>query len=181
MCELMRYCRAIPLLMVIGLASCAAFPIHRDTSVPMTSMAVFDPARYTGLWYEVASFEAPFQEGCEYTRARYTARPDGALDVLNQCEKDGKITRIRGDAEIVGPGRLEVSLDGVPFAADYWVLWVDDEYQTAVVGVPSGRAGWILSRSPTLPEDRLNAAREVLAFNGYSLDELKMTRQSRQE
>ena len=69
----------------------------------------------------------------------------------------------------------------MPFAADYWVLWVDDDYRTAVVGVPSGRAGWILSRTPDLPEDRLEAARDVLAFNGYSLDDLKMTPQSRQK
>ena len=179
--ELIRVRYAIPALALAALSACTAFPTYRDTSVPMTSMAVFDPARYTGVWYEIASYEAPFQKGCEDTAARYTTRPDGLLDVLNQCTKYGEITQIAGDAELVGPGRLKVSLDGVPFAADYWVLWVDDDYRTAVVGVPSGRAGWILSRTPDLPEDRLNAARDVLTFNGYSLDDLKMTPQSRQE
>ena len=53
------------------LASCAAFPSYRDRDVPMTSMAVFDPLRYTGLWYEIASFPAPFQAGCTGTRATY--------------------------------------------------------------------------------------------------------------
>jgi apolipoprotein D and lipocalin family protein len=35
------------------------------------------------------------------------------------------------------------------------------------VGVPSGRAGWILHRDPAMPAERLRVAREVLDFNGY--------------
>lgn len=159
------------------LAGCAAFPSYRDTDVRLNSMAVFDPAKYSGLWYEVASYEAPFQKGCTDTQARYTMREDGTLDVLNQCNKDGTTTQIAGAAWVVGPGRLKVQLDGVPLAADYWVLWVDDDYQTAVVGTPSGRAGWILNREPSISADRLEAAREVLDFNGYDLEPLMMTPQ----
>ena len=56
----------------------------------------------------------------------------------------------------------------VPFvAADYWVLWVDADYETAVVGVPSGRAGWILARVPTIDPARRAEAEAVLARNGY--------------
>ena len=82
-------------------------------------------------------------------------------------------SRIEGKAEIVGPGRLAVSFPSVPFgASDYWVLWVDEGYRTAVVGAPNGKSGWILNRDPQIPVDRLNAAREVLGFNGYDLDRL---------
>ena len=173
--ELMK--RLLAPLVFLTLAACAAFPSYRDTDVPITSMAVFDPARYAGLWYEVASYEAPFQKGCTDTRAEYTLRDDGTLDVLNRCTKDGTETSIEGAAWVVGPGRLKVSLNGVPIAADYWVLWVDEGYRTAVVGTPSGRAGWILNRDPEIPADRLAAAREVLAFNGYDLGPLNLTRQ----
>ncbi len=79
---------------------------------------------------------------------------------------------------MVGPGRLEVRLGSVPFiAADYWVLWVDESYRTAVVGTPNGRAGWILNRDPEIPADRLAAAREILDFNGYDLSRLEMVPQ----
>lgn len=148
---------------------------YRDQSVPMTSIAVFDPAKYAGTWYEVAHFPTPFQQGCAATTATYGAPVGGALSVLNECKKGGEIATIRGEARLVGPGRLKVRLDGVPFAADYWILWVDEGYRTAVVGVPSGRAGWILNREPTIPEDRLRAARAVLQFNGYDLSRLVPT------
>ena len=155
------------------LAGCAQG--YRDTGVAMTSMAVFEPDRYAGLWYEVASFPTPFQKGCTHTRAEYTAQGEGALSVKNTCSRGGSLSVIEGEAKIEGPGRLEVRLRGVPVAADYWILWVDEGYRTAVVGVPSGRAGWILNRTPDIPPDRLEAARRVLQFNGYDLNALRMT------
>ena len=147
----------------------------------MASMAVFDPGRYAGLWYEVASYQVPFQQGCTDTQAEYTLRDDGTLDVLNSCKKDGSVTQIAGAAWVVGPGRLKVNLDGVPIAAAYWVLWLAEDYETAVVGTPSGRAGWILNRDPQISADRLAAAKEVLAFNGYDLGPLTMTPQESSE
>ncbi|MDJ1017971.1 MAG: lipocalin family protein [Paracoccaceae bacterium] len=166
--------------MCLLLAGCAAFPSYRDRDAEMVSMAVFDPARYAGLWYEIASYETPFQRGCRNTRALYSLNDDGTLGVLNRCERDGETASIAGSASVVGPGRLQVRLNGVPFGADYWVLWVDEGYRTAVVGVPSGRAGWILNREPGIPRDRLNAAKRVLAFNGYDLEALMMTAQEPQ-
>lgn len=167
--------RALSLLAILVLSACAAFPSYRDRSVAMTSMAVFDPVRYAGLWYEVASFPVPFQEGCTGTRANYGLRADGVLTVRNTCIKDGALTAIDGTATVDGPGRLKVRLAGVPIAADYWVLWVDEGYRTAVVGVPSGRAGWILNREPVIPDDRFRAALRVLEFNGYDLSRLQRT------
>ncbi|NNE88159.1 MAG: lipocalin family protein [Silicimonas sp.] len=150
---------------------------YRDASVQMTSMAVFDPVKYAGLWYEVARFPAPFQKGCTNTEVEYAVIAPGTLSVRNSCMKNGKLKVIEGRATVVGPGRLKVRLGGVPFAGDYWVLWVDEGYRTAVVGAPSGRVGWILNRDPEIPADRLNAARQVLDFNGYRLSDLIMTRQ----
>lgn len=162
---------------IIGLALMltACGSVYRDREVPMTSMAVFDASKYAGLWYEIARFPVSFQEGCVNTQADYQVMSPDTLMVRNSCFRDGALSIITGEARINGPGRLKVRLGAMPFAADYWVLWVDEEYQTAVVGVPSGRAGWILNRSPDISEDRLRAAQAVLEFNGYDLGQLEMT------
>jgi apolipoprotein D and lipocalin family protein len=158
----------------------ALFPSYRDPAVPIASKALFEPERYLGLWYEIARFPVPFEAGCVGVTAEYGQGPDGLISVLNTCrDPDGAVRNtISGTAEVVGPGRLEVRLGSVPFiAADYWVLWVDESYRTAVVGTPNGRAGWILNRDPEIPADRLAAAREILDFNGYDLSRLEMVPQ----
>ncbi len=150
---------------------------YRDRSVAISSMAVFDPERYAGTWYEVARFPTPFQSGCTNTSAEYRIVSDTELSVKNSCLRNGTQSVIEGRAKVFGPGRLKVRLEGVPVAAEYWVLWVDEGYRTAVVGTPSGRAGWILNRDPAIPADRLAAAEEVLRFNGYDVSQLHRTRQ----
>ncbi|WP_341368715.1 lipocalin family protein [Yoonia sp. BS5-3] len=158
------------------LAGCGTFEVYRDTETPIASKALFEPERYVGVWYEVARFPVPFEAGCVGVTAEYQLREDGLLSVLNICrDADGaEKSRITGTAEIVGPGRLKVRFASVPFvAADYWVLWTDEDYNTAVVGTPNGRSGWILNRAPTIRRDRLDAARDVLEFNGYDLSRLE--------
>ncbi len=57
-----------------------------------------------------------------------------------------------------GNSKLKVSflpsgLRWIPFTkGDYWVLRVDPNYQVALVGGPSHKYLWILSRSPQLDE-----------------------------
>lgn len=169
------------LCILLLLGGCGASGVYRDTSVPISSAAAFDPERYAGLWYEIARFPVSFQAGCMGVTAEYAPLDDGRLSVVNTCRDgalDGPLRRIDGDARVTGPGRLSVGFDTVPLIrAPYWVLWVDEAYRTAVVGVPSGRAGWILNRTPEIPEDRLNAALEVFEFNGYDVDRLIYTPQ----
>jgi apolipoprotein D and lipocalin family protein len=161
--------------LILMLASCGTLDVYRDVETPISSKAVFEPNRYLGVWHEVARFPVPFEAGCVGVTAEYGLRDDGLLSVLNICRNaDGsEKSRINGTAEIVGPGRLKVRFASVPFvAADYWVLWTDEDYRTAVVGAPNGRSGWILNRGPDIRQDRLNTARDILAFNGYDLTRL---------
>lgn len=166
---------------VVLVAGCGGqeglFATYRDAGVPIASKALFEPERYLGTWYEIARFPVPFEAGCVGVTAEYGPREDGGLSVRNTCRRaDGTVRSvIEGTAEVVGPGRLKVRFPSVPFvAADYWVLWVDEGYRTAVVGTPNGRAGWILNRDPVIPADRWAAAREMLDFNGYDVTRLEM-------
>jgi apolipoprotein D and lipocalin family protein len=166
---------ALALALVVGVSGCALAPGYRDTRVTIASSTAFDPARFQGDWIEVARYPTTFQAHCAGAVARYALAGPGRLSVENLClDAQGReIDRIAGRAQVVGPGRLSVRLDGVPVAAPYWVLWVDEGYRVAVVGQPDGRAGWILAREARPAPDLIAAAREVLAFNGYDLNRLR--------
>src|SRR5690606_22015739 len=65
------------------------------------------------------------------------------------------------EARVTGPGRITRGDE------ELWVLWVDADYRGAVIGTPSGRSGRVLSRTPRVRPDLMEAARRVLQFNGY--------------
>ncbi len=165
------------LIVILVLAGCTAAPSggFRDSTVTIASAAAFDPVRFAGRWYEIARYPTTFEAGCSDTKTDYRARPNGSLMVVSTCERGGVQRRIEGIAEVTGHGRMTVRFDDVREPATYWVLWVAEDYRTAVVGVPSGAGGWILHRGRGIPRDRLDAARQVLDFNGFDLSRLEMT------
>jgi len=165
-------------LLALGLAGCSER--YRDTGVEMTTVPQVDLTRYAGRWYEIARFPVWFQEGCTAVTADYALRDDGRVDVVNRCRRDGETDEARAIARSASPSnaRLKVRFSRiVPIEGDYWVIHLDPEYRSAVVGVPSGSAGWILSRTPQMaPEDRAEAE-AALRRNGYDLSRLAETEQ----
>lgn len=113
-----------------------------------------DLARYMGTWYEVAKFPNRFQKGCGCTTATYVLRDDGKVSVVNRCAAEGKGKEAKGWAKVVDPttnAKLKVTFFW-PFFGDYWVLALDVDYQWALVGTPSRKYLWVLSRTPRLDE-----------------------------
>jgi len=118
-----------------------------------------DLERYTGKWYEIASFPQHFQRGCVASTATYTLRDDGRIDVLNECRDqsfDGELRQAEGIAWIVDPSQSRAKLKVQffwPFSGDYWIIDLDPDYRYAVIGHPSREYLWILSRTPTMQPD----------------------------
>ncbi|KAG5569419.1 hypothetical protein H5410_059185 [Solanum commersonii] len=117
-----------------------------------------DLKRYMGRWYEIASFPSRFQpkDGVD-TRATYTLNSDGTVHVLNETWSNGKRGFIEGTAYKADPNSDEAKLKVrfyvppflpiIPVTGDYWVLYIDEDYQYALIGQPSRRYLWLLSLS----------------------------------
>jgi apolipoprotein D and lipocalin family protein len=169
-------------LVSLGLGACATIASRH----PVGNRAVPEPAkpvdlqRYLGRWYEIARYEQRFQKGCEGVTADYSLRDDGSIDVLNRCRKpDGTTSDAKGRAKVVDTAtgaKLKVSFFG-PFYGDYWVLDRGDEYDWAIVGEPSGRYLWILTREATPPESEVQRLTARAGELGYDTSMLRRTRQ----
>jgi apolipoprotein D and lipocalin family protein len=164
------------------LAGCAALgPKH-----PVGNLAVPEPAksvelqRYLGRWYEIARYEQGFQKDCDGVTADYSLRPDGQIRVLNACRKpDGKRSDAEGRAKIVDAAtnaKLKVSFFG-PFFGDYWVLDRAEDYSWAIVGEPSGRYLWLLSREAVPAPGKVDALIARAKALGYDTTLLRRTTQ----
>lgn len=162
-------------LALVAMAACAPEPpppsAFRPAAAAIYSNAVYDPARLAGDWVQVAAFAAPGAAPCARGRTQVSGAGASLTHQAALC-LNGQTLASSGALRPVGPGRLSpAAADGV-LAQDWWLLWVDADYRTLVVGTPSGDFGFILDRSGSLPGDRLTAAREVLDWNGYDLSRL---------
>ena len=131
----------------------AAFLVERhpvgNANVPEPAKSV-DLQRYLGVWFEIARYDQRFERSCTSgVTATYSLRADGSINVVNRCRRsDGSIKEALGRAKIVDRttnAKLKVSFFG-PFYGNYWILDHADDYSWSIVGEPSGRYLWILSR-----------------------------------
>ncbi len=168
----------------LGLSACATMargPVG-NAAVPQPAKPV-EITRYLGLWHEFARYENGFEKDCEAVTATYSQRDDGMIAVRNSCRKGGingaeKIAN--GKAKIVPDSRgakLKVSFFG-PFYGDYWVLDHADDYSWSIVGEPSGRFLWILTRAAHPDPAQAKALMQRARALGYDEQLIRLTRQS---
>lgn len=172
-----------PVLRSMGLLLFAAVVSCQSSHPPLAVVDGVDLDRYSGRWYEIASFPQRFQRDCVATTVDYTRMEDGRIRVENQCRDrsfEGPIRRIEGVAWLADPeassARLKVQFFW-PFSGDYWVIELDADYRYAVVGHPSRQYLWILSREPTMDAAELDRLRSRIAAKGYDISQLNETPQ----
>lgn len=128
-----------------------------------------DLKRYQGTWYELARMPMFFQRDCAQSEARYILKDNGKVGVTNRCRTiEGKWEEVTGTAAPQVPDKTDklwVEFDTwfsrlLPGVAkgDYWVLYVGDDYKTALVGNPNRKYLWLLSRTTRVSD----ATREEL-------------------
>ena len=170
------------LFFLIGLAS----KVDAQNKKLVTTVAKVNLERYKGLWYEIAKIPNRFQKKCASgTTAEYTLRTDGKINVLNRCfDKEGKLIEAKGIARVVDSesnAKLKVSFVKILglslFWGDYWIIGLGKDYEYAIVGVPNRKYGWILSRTPSLSQEKLEEAFNILREQGYNPEEFEMTQQ----
>ena len=159
----------------------AAFAVLALADTPVVSVPSVDLARYSGKWFEIASFPMFFQRNCVGdTTAEYAAKPNGDISVHNRCRTSSGFDAATGNATLVdgfGNSRLKVSFFW-PFKADYWIIGLDPAYRWAVVGNPNRKYLWVLSRSAQLPPALLEAALASASQQGFDLNQLRYTAQA---
>lgn len=158
-------------LLIGGAAAVGARTIQ---PIDRTVVPDFDLERYMGTWYEIARFDHSFERGVEAAQARYTLQPDGRVTVENSGidAQTGEARVARGKAHATDtPGRLRVSFFWI-FYSDYNVLELDPDYRWALVGSKSPKYLWILSRTPSLPQETLDEILRMARARGYDTDQL---------
>jgi apolipoprotein D and lipocalin family protein len=165
----------------IHLLACLTFlvtsPLMAQTLETVPSV---DLTKYSGKWFEIASYPQPFQKGCTCTTAEYTLSEKGFVIVENKCRKDsinGKVKGIKGKAWVqknCGNAKLKVQFFW-PFRGDYWIIDLAPDYRYAVVSAPNKNYLWILCRKSQMPEEDYTSIIKTLQEKGFNTNKLLKT------
>ncbi len=152
----MLYATAMIILPLVSLAVA-----QKGSDLP--TVVSVDIKRYAGQWYEIAKYPNKFQKKCvANTTATYALKDNGRISVINSClQKDGRTQVAKGEAKIQDKAtnaKLKVRFaPGIlswisAVWGDYWIIYLDEQYENVAIGEPGREYFWILSRKPTMTD-----------------------------
>jgi apolipoprotein D and lipocalin family protein len=162
---------------MLMLVACA--PPETAMLPPLQVVDHVDLNRYAGEWFEIARYPHGFQKGCVVSKATYSV-DDGGIEVVNECFEQaeaGPVRSVTGRARVIDEttnAKLKVTFFW-PFYGDYWIIDLDDDYRYAVVGHPTRKYLWILSRTRQMEETLYQAILVRLKEQGYDTAKLIRT------
>ena len=151
-------------------------------SQDLETVSTVDLKKYSGKWFEIASFPQRFQKGCTCTTAEYTLTTKDYLIVENRCKKDslnGKSLYIKGKVfaeKNTGNAKLKVQFFW-PFKGKYWIIDLANDYSYAVIGHPNRNYLWLLSRTTSMDDVIYQEIISRIALNGYDVSKILKTKQ----
>ncbi len=158
--------------------------MHNTHDEPAT-VASIDLPRYLGTWFEIARLPMRHEpEDFTDITAHYSLQDDGKVRVRNRAlDGKGELQESIGQASAVDDSnsKLEVTflpagLRWIPFTkGDYWILRIDPDYTTALVGSPDHKYLWLLARQPALDDATMQDYLAHARAQGYDLADLVHT------
>lgn len=159
------------IILVLVLSSC-----REDYSEQLVDQVDLD--RFMGDWYVISILPNPFEKevvngienyrlneknGIDITYTYYKGSPGGKKKVLQpKASVYNKETNAEWRVQFFWPLKFP-----------YLVIWLDEEYETTVIGVPNRKYAWIMSRNPEIETDKYNQILQHLKKLGYEINNLQ--------
>lgn len=173
--------KRIILLLLVALVLPMTACSDKEEQINNEPIPYFVLERYLGTWYEIARYDHKFERDLENVIAEYSLQENDKVRVLNSGRKDGKLETAEGVAiqpqPNTNPAHLRVSFF-MFFYSDYRILYIDSDYQYALVGSKSEDYLWLLSRNPQLTEDQKSILLMEAHNRGYDTSNLIWVNQS---
>ena len=164
---------------------------NNESKIPVvTTVQKIDIHQYAGKWYEIARLPMFFQRNCvSDVTATYSVDTADASKIIvdNQCRKsDGKNIQSIGQATPIDASNSKLQVTFLPKflrwlpigQAPYWILKIDADYKTALVGNPEHKYLWILARTPHISEATYQSYVDEARRQGFDVSKLQLTPQN---
>lgn len=143
-----------------------------DSLPPIRTAEHVDLQRFMGDWYVLGNIPTPIERQAYNALESYSLNPDGTIATtfsFNKGALDGKkklyhpkgFVRDRSTNAVWGMRFIW------PFKAEYRILFVDDSYETCIIGRSKRDYLWVMARTPELPTDAYEVLIEMAEAEGY--------------
>ena len=170
--------RIAPLLCLAVFNGCAS-----TNTPPLEAMdRKVDLERFMGDWYVVGFIPVtiPFfsEEGAHNGLESYRLTDEGVIETTYTFRKgafDGSEKRMtpKGwvhNEETNAEWRMQFLW---PFKAAYLIVYLDEDYQRTIIGVPNRKYVWIMSRDPELSDAHYQELLDYAAQVGYDTEKVQ--------
>ena len=173
-----RLNRLVALLSLASLSACATNDLP-----PLQALdRKVDLERFMGNWYVIGFIPISFlffsEEGAHNGLESYRLTDEGVIETtytFRQGAFDGPEKRLtpKGwvhDQETNAEWRMQFLW---PFKAAYLIVYLDEDYQKTIIGVPDRKYVWIMSRDPNLSGADYQQMLDHVAALGYDVERVQ--------
>lgn len=155
---------------------CVTLSLNFASTTVNKPVSNFNVNKYAGQWYEIIRTNNYYERNCTNVTATYTPNAKG-MDVLNYCYKAGKGNKLKTVAKFKQTNNIadfKVTVFWV-FSIGYRVLYVDNDYQYAIVDSGNLDYVWVLARTPHISTQKQNELVNKVEEFGFDITDLHYT------
>ena len=168
---------AIGIVGISIVAGCAT------SSPPLTLAPHVDLDRYAGRWYVIANIPYFAERGKVGSYFDIRIKPGGKFTdtyVSHSKTFDAPLKSFTLNGYVV-PGTGNARWRESPFwplYLSYLILYVDPDYQTALVGYPGRGYGWVFARQPVIDDATYGSLLGRMKDKGYDISQFRRVPQT---
>jgi len=153
------------------LNGCASHP-------PFSQHASYvDPDRFMGTWHTISNIPYFAERGKVATNSNYIRRGPNKYDDIFESRKknfDAPVKKLAGTMKSLNDNNNEwQSTFYKIISSKFTVLYIDEDYQIALLGHKSRKYGWVFSRNKQMSDDDYVKAMSIFNQNGFDIQKFK--------
>lgn len=156
-----------------------AYGCTHQSGQNMQPVPFVDIEKFMGDWYVIANIPTFAERGALDPVEKYSLNPDGTVKTtfVFKDRKSGKRKQLDATGFVQsGSGNAIWGMQFIwPIKADYRIVYLDDDYQTTIIGRNKRDYLWIMSRDASLPDSTLNKLIDVAVDLGYERSKIQVS------
>ena len=161
----------LPLMML--LSACGSQNLK-----PINTVDYVDLDRFMGDWYVIANIPTFIETGAYNAIENYTMNDDGSIATtftFHDSAPDGELKKYEPTGFIVDKASNALwDMQFIwPFKAEYRVIYLDDDYETTIIGRTKRDYVWLMSRQPGIDESEYKTLLAYLESQDYDISKVQ--------